>query len=406
LKVVLLNQCFYPDVVATAQQAADLARELAGQGHQVTVIASRRAYDDPSRHFSASEVWEGIRIERIATAGFGKASKWGRAANFASFMLACVVRLLRLGRVDSVVALTSPPLIGTVAAAYCRLTGSRLLLWMMDLNPDEAIAAGWLREGSLPARSLAACLNFSLRAASGVVALDGYMRDRIVSKGVPPERVEVIPPWPHAAEVRFDAAGRERFRAERGWQNKFVVMYAGNHSPCHPLDTVVEAAARLREVTFLFQGGGSQFGKIRERARSLGLDNVVCEPYRPLNELAASLSAADLHVVSMGDPFVGIVHPSKVYNIRLLGKPFLYVGPECSPVADLGPAASVRHGDVDGAVRAIQRIAAGGLTAGAAYGEEHQRRRVSQLAALIAAVGERQHGYIETAAVVAGRERS
>jgi colanic acid biosynthesis glycosyl transferase WcaI len=52
MRVLLLNQCFYPDVMATAQQLTSLARGLAERGHAVTVIASDRGYDDPSHRFS------------------------------------------------------------------------------------------------------------------------------------------------------------------------------------------------------------------------------------------------------------------------------------------------------------------------------------------------------------------
>lgn len=389
VKILLLNQCFYPDVVATAQQATDLARELVRQGHEVTVIASRRAYDDPGREFPASEVWESIGIERIGTSGFGKSSKLRRAADFASYMIACAFRLLTVSKPDRVVALTSPPLIGTLAAAYSKLRGAGLLLWVMDLNPDEAVAAGWLRAGSLAERFLSGCLNFSLRAATSIVALDVYMRDRLVAKGVPEDRVSVIPPWPHSSDVRFDRLGRERFRSARGWRDKFVVMYAGNHSPCHPLDTLFDAAERLASdprIVFFFQGGGSGFAKIRDRAAGLRLTNVNCEPYKPLDQVSASLSAADLHVVAMGDPFVGIVHPSKVYNIRRLGQPFLYIGPARGPVADLEPTVSIRHGDVAGTVAAIQRVANERFTR-FPIADEDDTRRVEQLAALIAATG-------------------
>jgi len=57
------------------------------------------------------------------------------------------------------------------------------------------------------------------------------------------------------------------------------------------------------------------------------------------------------------DAYVGIAHPSRVYNIRALGIPYLYIGPRESPVQELGPPFSVRHGDVDGVVRAIETSA-------------------------------------------------
>src|SRR4029079_2529450 len=112
------------------------------------------------------------------------------------------------------------------------------------------------------------------------------------------------------------------FREQHGMADSFVVMYAGNHSPCHPLNTLVDAAHRLRsrkEIVFCFVGGGSELAKVREFASAHGLENIRCFPYQSFDRLPASLSAADLHAVVMGNEFVGIVHPSKVYNILAVG---------------------------------------------------------------------------------------
>ncbi len=133
-------------------------------------------------------------------------------------------------------------------------------------------------------------------------------------------------------------------------------MYSGNHSPCHPLDTLLDAALALNtpsEIVFCFIGGGSEQLKVREFASRHGLENVKCLPYQPLNELSSSLSAADLHVVVMGEEFVGIVHPCKVYNIMSVGAPVLYIGPQPSHVTDIasqqqGKFFLTHHGDVEG----------------------------------------------------------
>jgi hypothetical protein len=104
---------------------------------------------------------------------------------------------------------------------------------------------------------------------------------------------------------------------------------------------------------FCFAGGGSEQVKVRES----GLANVKCLPYQPLDELSSSLSAADLHVVVMGEKFVGIVHPCKVYNILAVGAPALYIGPEPSHVTDIasqtGTFFRTHHGEVDAVVAAI-----------------------------------------------------
>jgi glycosyltransferase involved in cell wall biosynthesis len=408
VKVLLLNQTFYPDVMATGQYLTEVAVRLVEGGHEVTVVTSRRAYDHPETQFPKRETWRGIRIYRVASTGFGKGAKWRRAVDFASFLALCALRLAVLPKHDVVVALTTPPLISFLGAMLARLRRSRFFYWVMDFNPDEAIAAGWLRPGSLAARALEWMSRFSLRQSKKVIALDRFMRDRIVAKGIAPAQVAVIPPWSHDTEVRFDPEGRERFRKAHGLDGKFVVMYSGNHSPVHPLDTLLAAARQLASdpgIVFCFVGGGSEWRKIKEEMEegrkqkaeiggqgaedggqwpedrssstetgagepdfsfqlsAFSFSNVICLPYQPLGQLAGSLSAADLHVVVMGNAFVGLVHPCKIYNILGVAAPVLYIGPRPSHLSEMldeldheHPCAAVAHGEVDRVIREIERL--------------------------------------------------
>ena len=357
MNILIFNQSFYPDIVATAQHAADLATHLTERGHQVTVVTCARGYDDPSLRFPKRETWMGVRIIRISALALGKDTRWRRMLNFASFILNCFFRSLTLPSFDLVVAMTSPPLIAFVAALLGALRGGQVVCWVMDLNPDEAIAAGWLKPGSIAARLLAALSLFSFRKARTLVVLDRFMKQHLIKKGIAEEKIAVIPPWSHDDVIGYDDAGREAFHNKYGLTGKFVVMYSGNHSPCHPLDTLLKAALQLAEhseVVFCFVGGGSEFKRVRQFQLRYGLRNIVSLAYQPLDQLSGSLSAADLHVVVMGDSFVGIVHPCKVYNILHLGIPFLYIGPTESHVIDLvqrwplaGPAYIARHGQVN-----------------------------------------------------------
>jgi len=347
-------------VVSTAQHLTDLATALSSRGHDITVVASDRGYDDPRQRFPRREHWNGIEIIRIPSLSLGKSSRWRRALNFGSFMVLCSLRLVTLRRFDVVVALTSPPLISFLAALFTKVKGGSFCFWVMDLNPDEAIAAGWLDERAPATRLFQRMLNYSFHCARRTIVLDRFMKGRVVAKGVDPARVVIVPPWSHDDQVSYSAAGREEFRRRHGLSDKFVVMYSGNHSPCHPLDTLLNTARRLAqrpEIVFCFVGGGSEQVKVREFALRHGLRNVKCLPYQPLRDLSSSLSAADLHVVVMGEKFVGIVHPCKVYNIMSVGAPVLYIGPEPSHITDIasrhGKFFRERHGDVDGVTAAI-----------------------------------------------------
>jgi len=198
-------------------------------------------------------------------------------------------------------------------------------------------------------------LGFSFRHAERIIVLDRFMKQRIIEKGVSEEKLAVIPPWSHNDSVAYDPIGGAAFRSAHDLSGKFVVMYSGNHSPCHSLDTLLDAARNLmdrEDIVFCFVGGGSEYHKVK--AHTLQLKNIICLPYQPLNQLAMSLSAADVHVVVMGDSFTGIVHPCKIYNILEIGSPVLYIGPLTSHIVDvisklddLDLVCSVRHGDVD-----------------------------------------------------------
>ena len=367
MKFLLLNQCFYPDVAATGQYLTDLAVELVERGHSVTVMASDRGYDDPARRFARRETWRGVQIIRIRSLSPGKETRLRRALNFGSFLLSCALRLALLPRFDAVVALTSPPLISFLGSLFVQLRGGKLFCWVMDLNPDEAIAAGWLKQSSLVAKVLESFLRHSLRRSEKVIVLDRFMKQRILAKGIPEQRVAVLPPWALSDAVGYDQAGRQAFRERFGLSEKYVVMYAGNHSPCHPLDTLLQAAGRLKErddIAFYFVGGGSEQEKVKTFAVRHRLENIRCLPYQPLKDLSSSLSAADLHVVVMGERFAGIVHPCKIYNVLAVGSPVLYIGPDESHITDIAKEGKgintvhiARHGDGESVARYIREAA-------------------------------------------------
>jgi glycosyltransferase involved in cell wall biosynthesis len=140
------------------------------------------------------------------------------------------------------------------------------------------------------------------------------------------------------------------------------------------LEAVIEAARKLlvnvnvkvnESVKFLFVGGGTGWEEIRRIKERENLTNVICLPYQPLEKVGASLGAADLHIVAMGDAFVGLVHPCKVYNLLSLGLPWVGLGPKESHLGDLlkelgedAGCASLRHGDGVALARLIQERAA------------------------------------------------
>jgi colanic acid biosynthesis glycosyl transferase WcaI len=338
MRVLLLNQTFYPDQAATSQQLLDLAHHLKKVGCEVSVLASRRAYNDPRKVHAAEENIDGIRVVRVSSTGFGRRSFFHRFVDGLSFEFLLLWRLLFFPRQDLVIAFTSPPLIGFAGLLFCALRGGKCVQWMMDLNPDIAFAVGYLKPQSVRGRFLTAVLRLTVRLSDCVVVLDRWMRQRMVAHGVRPEQTVVVPPWPVSESPTLGSELGKRFRERHGITQKYVVLYSGNHSIAHPLDTVLETALALREdpdVLFLFIGGGLREKEVTVFRQKHGLGNIRQLEHQPRELLPESLSAGDLHLVVMGEQMSGLVHVSKIYGVLATGRPYAFIGPRASHVADL-----------------------------------------------------------------------
>jgi glycosyltransferase involved in cell wall biosynthesis len=364
--LLVVSQTFVPDPASVGQHMADVAVEMARRGYRVKVYTSNRGYEDPTRKYAPRENLHGVDVRRLPLSSFGKKSILTRVIGTASFMAQVFFTALLTPRLGGIFFSTSPPLVGVVACTVGLLRRVPVAYWAMDLNPDQLIALGKVKPTDFTARFLEAVNRFILRRSNLVVALDRFMADRLRARGVPDAKMLVQPPWPH--EEHIDDVDRDTnpFRATHGLTpDKFVVMYSGNHSPSNPLKTLLDAAVRLKNdssIEFLFVGGGLGKREVEEVIRGQGLSRARSLPYQPMSDLRFSLSAADVHVVSLGEGMVGIIHPCKVYGAMTVGRPILFFGPRPSHVSDLLDAhpigTHVAHGDVDGAVSAILHLRA------------------------------------------------
>lgn len=341
---------------------ADTAAELVRRGHRVVTVTADRGYDDPSVRYPRREFRDGVEIRRVPFSSFGKKSIAIRVLGGLIFVAQAVLHGLFLRRLDTIVVTTAPPMAPLAALMIGWFRRVRIKYWIMDLHPDQAIAVGAARADSVSVRAFDWLNRRILARADDVIVLDRFMAERVIAKDpTVGERLSILPPWP--LEEVAEPLPREgnAFRAEHGLGSAFVVMYSGNHTPSNPLSTLLAAAERVRHLTdvrFLFVGGG--VGK-REVEASTS-PNVTSLPYQPLERLRESLSAADIHVVTIGNQVVGMVHPCKVYGAMAVARPILVFGPADSHIADIlrneRIGWHVDHGDVDGAVAAITEILA------------------------------------------------
>lgn len=355
--MLIVNQSFWPDVVATAQQADDLARFLVRRGDEVTVIASRSLYGKKGSRLAPVDSNEGVKIHRVSQNLFDKRGIGTRAIDYLRFNLACMLKALLLPRQDVVICLTTPPFIALTGVLLRLLKGTRFVYWTMDLYPDLPVEAGFIRRNGPLHKVLGAIDVLCLSRADTVVTLGRCMYRRILAKGIAPERVTTIHPWADPTEIfelparRFeppvDALGKlrtsttapyaqNRFRKEWDIGDRFVIQYSGNFGLGHDADTVCRAMLSTKDddgIRWVIVGDGIMVPKVVRFVQEHHISNVIIRPYQPRERLNELIALGDVHLVLMVPAFEGVILPSKLFGILAAGRPVIFVGPQESEIS-------------------------------------------------------------------------
>ena len=336
-RLLFLNRSYWPDAEATGQLLTELSEDLAapdGDGDvpfAVGVVCGRPNWN-PSGETSkrwGTQVRRGVTVHRVWHTRWDKGSLRARAVNFGTFVAAALLRGLFCRRADVVVVETDPFLLALAGVLLKFRHRAKLVVYAQDVHPELGVALGRVPDRR-SVRLLGRTLHAAYRRADRVVVLSRDMRETFRRFGVPADRISVVPNWTDTHAVR-PVKRDNPFRRTHGLCGRFVVMHSGNMGQTQRLETVIDAAARLRDrddVEFLFVGGGSAMGELQRRARSRGVTNTRFLPYEPREKLAESLSAADLHLVSIDPRVVPFMMPSKLYGILASGTAVLAVAPD------------------------------------------------------------------------------
>jgi glycosyltransferase involved in cell wall biosynthesis len=380
--ILVVSQVFYPDMSAVSQVLTDLAEDLGTRGHEVVVYSSRFGYEDPSISFPSYEVYREVKIIRLRQTRYSKQGKLGRILNFSSFNIAMMWRLFITSKVrhDLIIGTTVPPFLSFLGLLHAKIWRIKYCFYAMDLQPELAIASGYLKKSSIAARIFMKMSDFVYRKSELIVALDRFMASHIIERGANPDRVKTIAIWP-AMSTRYTGSRLGNpFRQKMKFGEKIVIMYSGNMAVVHPLDTLLEAALMLRNeerFLFVFIGGGVRMQDVEVFKRGHGLSNIVLLPLQPRKEIHISLGSADLQVVIQGDGCRGYTHPNKVYGAMFIGKPILYIGPEPSHISDILMQCpgniSVKHGAIRELVEKIRIFSSSGEAELVRVGERNEQ---------------------------------
>lgn len=328
MRVLIYSYNYHPEPIGIAPLMTELAEGLVRRGHQVRVITGmpnypqRQIYEGYRGKLYMTETRNGVIIQRSYMWVKPKPSLIDRLLLDSSFVVTSFLQALRGWRPD-IILLTVPPLPVCVPATLLSwFHNCPIVLNVQDILPEAAVHVGLLKNKTM-IRVFEALEKFAYRTAHTIsVIADGFV-ENLEGKGVPSSKLTCIPNWVDTGFIHPMPKENNAFRIEHGLDGKFVVLYAGNIALTQGLETVIEAAARLRhipEIAFAIVGEPKAIAKLKQHCETHGADNVKLMPFQPREKLPEMLAAADVGLIVQKRNVVSFNMPSKTQVLLASGR--------------------------------------------------------------------------------------
>jgi len=363
--VLFLTDNFPPEVNAPASRTFEHCREWVKAGHTVTVVTCApnfpkgKVFDGYRNKLWQTETVEGIRVIRVwsyitANEGFLR-----RVLDYQSYMLSAIVASVFVRKVDLIIG-TSPQFF-TACAAYVvsRYKFRPYIFELRDLWPESIKAVGAMKN-ERAIRFLEWIEMFLYRKAAKVVSVTRSFKDILVRRGIDGGKIEVITNGVDISQFKPRPKDPE-LTAKLGMTGKFVAGYIGTHGLAHGLETLLEAAERLRgqDFVFLFLGDGARKEALKQMAAEKKLDNVVFIDSVSKADVARYWSLLDVSVIHLKktDLFTTVI-PSKLFESMGMGLPVLHgvEGESADIVREEGAGIPFEPENADELCAALQRL--------------------------------------------------
>lgn len=338
-KLLLVNQYYVPDIASTGQFAADICNSLVKHGFEIHVVTGQPSYSASSPEAPAFEVLDGVHVYRVSLGrARGRERRLPRLAGYMRFLWGAwwsARALVKSQHFDAVLTFHNPPFVSLIGAYLAVERGLPYVFALPDIHPDFVVQGGWYLPRWL-IRVWESLNDYVFQRVDTVIVLgEGMKRNLVEDKGVPPEKVKVIPLWARPEFAPLSKDDGDPLRRELGVRpDEFVLLYAGNMGLKEPLDPILDAAAALEgePVHFVFLGGGVKRGHLVARVRQERLAKVHVLPFQPEERFVQLVAAADACFVSLKRGFERISVPSRAYTFLSAGRPLITL---MAPDADI-----------------------------------------------------------------------
>jgi glycosyltransferase involved in cell wall biosynthesis len=323
MHILLIHQAFAALDEPGGTRHHELARHLARQGHQVTIIASPVSYltgTSEKKELRKGTDDLGVTIIRSYTLPALHRSFIWRVLSFFSFMISSFINGLFVKKVDLVWGTTPPIFQGPTAWLLARLKGVPFLLEVRDLWPAFAIAVGILKNKFL-IRLSEWLERFLYQHADRVIVNSPGFIDHVKSRGA--DLVTLIPNGADPEMFDPDSKGSS-FRQRHHLDDKFIALYAGAHGMSNDLEVVLKAAEHLKNndtIQIVLLGSGKEKPQLQILAKEKGLSNVLFLPPVPKLKMREALAAADACLAILKPiEMYKTTYPNKVFDYMAAGR--------------------------------------------------------------------------------------
>lgn len=332
MRILLINQQFTPEPTL---KGLDFTKALVARGHEVRVLTGFPNYPGGELYpgyrvrLFQRETIDGVKIYRVPLYPSHDRSAIRRIATYLSFAFSAAIAAPFVGKgVDVAYAYHAPGTIGLPALTLRLLRGVPFVYGLHDLWPDTLTSTGMVNSRLL-LKMIGGWMKLIYRYAGRLNVISPGFKRRLVARGVPEDRIDVVYNW---ARQETPSTSTE----DRPWrqvlQNRFNIIYAGNLGKAQALDSVLEAAALVAEqndeIQFVFVGTGIEEENLKKQAEAMELPNVVFWPRVSIEEAEEFLAAANVLLVHLqDDPLFAITIPSKTQSYMAAGRPILMAVP-------------------------------------------------------------------------------
>jgi len=365
MRILVLAQYYDPVPVP---KPAEVARWLAAEGHQVSVLTGMPNY--PSGILAQGyrlvpfmrERRDGLLVRRVFELPYHGKSASGRMLNYGSFMVAGALAGSVIARPDAVYVWHPPLNVGVIASLLTVWRGVPFVYDVQDIWPDSALMSGMLTEGRTAAL-LRRVETWTYGHAAHILVVTDGAKANLVAKGVPASKVSVLPHWADPACFMPPAdAERSWARGFLGRDGRFIVTFAGNLGLLQGLDVLLDAAKRTLSsprIAFRIVGDGADRQRLEQKSTLLGLTNVQFLGARPATDMPAVFAESDALLVQLrGGPLSDLIVPSKTQAYLAAGRPIIAAidGPAARIVREAGAGVVVPADDPDRLAAAAEEL--------------------------------------------------